>query len=99
MKRIRCLCRARRACSRGIVCSSRAVVVVVGVELLVGVACGWLIVLGVFQKGRSPAILSEPPLGLLLSKVLSLKFQLSVNYKWNVIPITTKGILQQDSTK
>ena len=36
MKRIRYLCRARRARSRGVVCSSGTVVVVVGVDLLVG---------------------------------------------------------------
>ena len=43
MKRIRCLCRARRARSRGVVCSSGAVVVVVGVDLLVGsVSLEWV---------------------------------------------------------
>ena len=36
MNRIRCLCRARRARSRGVVCSSGVVVVVVGVDFLVG---------------------------------------------------------------
>ena len=36
MKRIRCLCEVRRARSRGVVCLSGAVVVVVGVDLLVG---------------------------------------------------------------
>ena len=36
VKRIRCLCRARQARSGGAFCSSGAVVVVVGVDLLVG---------------------------------------------------------------
>ena len=36
VKRIRCLCGARRARSRGVVCLSGAVVVVVGVDFLAG---------------------------------------------------------------
>ena len=44
VKRIRCLYRARRARSRGVVCSSGAVVVVVGVDLLVGsVSLEWVL--------------------------------------------------------
>ena len=36
VKKIQCLCGARRARSRGVVCLPGAVVVVVGVDLLVG---------------------------------------------------------------